>query len=57
MRVCPYCGERDEELLENNQNLSKQVIFLNQKVILLQETLDDHVRAISEYVKSKKNKQ
>ena len=54
MRVCPYCGERDEELLENNQNLSKQVIFLNQKVILLQETLDDHVRAISEYVKSKK---
>ncbi len=54
MRVCPYCGERDEELLENNQKLSKQVIFLNQKVILLQETLDDHVRAISEYVKSKK---
>jgi len=54
MMGCPYCDGRDEDLTEKNQKLSKQVIFLNQKVILLQETLDDHVRAISEYVKSKK---
>ena len=51
---CPFCGELDGMLSHESQNLRSQVIFLNQKVILLQETIDEHVRAISEYVKSKK---
>jgi len=52
---CPFCGQRDEALLENNQKLSMQVVFLDQKVTLLQETIHEHVRAISEYVKAKKS--
>jgi len=58
---CPYCGEGDDmvrhevnHLRNEKQNLANQVICLSQKNILLDEVIREQLKAIWDYVKSKK---
>jgi len=58
---CPYCGESDDmvrhevnHLQNEKQNLANQVICLSQKNILLDEVIREQIKAIWDYVKSKK---